>query len=791
MKSLKIVKKMRKPKNLRLIAVSAALLALTGTCTGITAKYANRKNVTESLTIEGTFRYDVTFDANTPEVVGTGVTVSGMPTPNPKDVVYNHPIVLPTGAEVPTCEGYCFLGWAEDGAAESPDYAYAEGAFTPAAKNGIDANVTLYAIWDENTATLTYNDQGGSGGPGSAAMKYTEALQISSTAPAKTGYTFLGWAGSESAAAASYGAGDIYKAACVEPTDSTLYAVWQANRYSVVYHGNGSTGGSMEAGSHTYDASSSLAANGFTRAGWEFIGWNTAENGSGTSYSNGQSVQNLTSVSGGSVELYAQWKRIEYTVSYQAGDATGGTAPASQTKYALEDLTLQANSGSLVHANTTEPLGTRTVTLDGNGGNGQNSVTSTGTKTWTYTPAGWATSAGQAAAAYAFGGTYAAESAVTLYPAWTKSSSDSWTPVSLPNSSKAAATDTRTNGVTFSGNGGSVGTPSATVSRTVNYTFAGWFTDPTGGEQRAAEYTPSKNETLYAHWTEVPGAWSQTTLPSDASRNGYDFAGWYDQESGGNYVGGAGAGVTIEPGKTYYAHWTPHTYTISLNYTEWVRATDSSSKHYDPNATIVSKVGVEITTSTPGQTSTTANVESGVAAITTIPWRRGYVFQGFYTGAHCTGTQIINSAGQYVGGYTGGDVTLYAGWTFSADEYGFSARSYEYCLDRTYDPDYLESHAVRARVDGAYEVGCTIHSDEAERRFANNTQELVRRLYRLILNREVDESGLNTWTNAINDNTKTIDEVAAILATVENDAFARVCASFNLSHGTDFRETRS
>ncbi len=82
-----------------------------------------------------------------------------------------------------------------------------------------------------------------------------------------------------------------------------------ANTYTVTYNKNSSSAsGSMTASSHTYGTAKNLTANGFSRSGYTFNGWNTKSDGSGTSYSNKASVINLTSTHQGNVTLYAKWK---------------------------------------------------------------------------------------------------------------------------------------------------------------------------------------------------------------------------------------------------------------------------------------------------------------------------------------------------------------------------------------------------------------------------------------------------------------------------------------------------
>ena len=115
-------------------------------------------------------------------------------------------------------------------------------------------------------------------------------------------------------------------------TTIDIYAQWKANTYTVSFNGNGATGGSTATQNFTYDVAQNLRANGFQQAYTvtfdpgeglnsssatatsTFKGWNTAANGSGTAYSNQQSVKNLTATSGGNITLYAQWTKGSVTL---------------------------------------------------------------------------------------------------------------------------------------------------------------------------------------------------------------------------------------------------------------------------------------------------------------------------------------------------------------------------------------------------------------------------------------------------------------------------------------------
>ena len=120
----------------------------------------------------------------------------------------------------------------------------------------------------------------------------------------KTGYTFAGWNTKAGGTGTLYREGDSY----TDDASVTLYAQWKANTYTVKFVGNGSNGGSMDPQQFTYDKPQQLTAMQFTRTDYEFTGWNTQANGRGTSYTDGQSISNLTDIADGTVTLYAQWK---------------------------------------------------------------------------------------------------------------------------------------------------------------------------------------------------------------------------------------------------------------------------------------------------------------------------------------------------------------------------------------------------------------------------------------------------------------------------------------------------
>ena len=182
------------------------------------------------------------------------------------------------------------------------------------ATDSVDAPINMsggsYTLPLVQRYTVTYNANGGTGAP-AAQTKYTgDSLKLSSVKPTRTGYTFLGWATSATATSAQYAAGGTYTG----NANVTLYAVWKANTYTVIYNANGGTG-TMANSSHTYDTAKALTANGFTRAGYTFLGWSTSASATTATYTNKQSVKNLTATNGGTVTLYAVWQKNPATVS--------------------------------------------------------------------------------------------------------------------------------------------------------------------------------------------------------------------------------------------------------------------------------------------------------------------------------------------------------------------------------------------------------------------------------------------------------------------------------------------
>ena len=156
---------------------------------------------------------------------------------------------------------------------------------------------------------------------------------LSSTKPTRTGYTFQGWSTSSSATSASYSAGGTFST----NANTTLYAVWAKNKYTISFNANGGSG-APSSQTKTYGLDLTLSSTKPTRSGYTFKGWGTSSSSTTASYQPGGKY-----TSNSSATLYAVWESnapTTYTVSYNAHGGSG--APASQTKTHGVTLTLSS-----------------------------------------------------------------------------------------------------------------------------------------------------------------------------------------------------------------------------------------------------------------------------------------------------------------------------------------------------------------------------------------------------------------------------------------------------------------
>lgn len=158
----------------------------------------------------------------------------GSASPSSQSATSGNSITLPSPG---SRTNYSFSGWYT----ESSGGSYVGGIGNTYT---VTSSLTLHAHWTYVVpsqyyyAYLYYDANGGSGAPGtqSNSMYGTSAsgsvsFTVSSTAPIKSGCTFLGWSTSSGASSALYTSGDGVSISY--GSSMTLYAVWQQNTITI------------------------------------------------------------------------------------------------------------------------------------------------------------------------------------------------------------------------------------------------------------------------------------------------------------------------------------------------------------------------------------------------------------------------------------------------------------------------------------------------------------------------------------------------------------------------------
>ena len=184
----------------------------------VTARTVDKSNNYNESTKDFTInKYTITFNKGTADKIGGGTTnitkscyaISGQ----------SCSITSPTIEKT----GYTIIGWNINKNATT-------STWNINSSKSISSSATYYPILKANIYTITYNANGGSGGPSSQSYKYAPNgnIYLSSDRPSKTGYTFMGWSESPSATSASYSPGQWW--GTHNANNYTLYAVWEKNQ---------------------------------------------------------------------------------------------------------------------------------------------------------------------------------------------------------------------------------------------------------------------------------------------------------------------------------------------------------------------------------------------------------------------------------------------------------------------------------------------------------------------------------------------------------------------------------
>jgi len=453
--------------------------------------------------------YTITYNKN---------GASGLPTASTATYTTGGDAVTLSSVGTMAKTGFNFGGWSTTSTGSA-----VSGTYTTT------ADVTLYAVWTIKSLTVTYSEGSAtranlSGFPTNTSGNYGTTITLNATVSATTvidsaQHAFMGWSDGSSV----YQGGSSYLLGETSPTFTALWAKIFAVRYTF-------NGGIPAAG--TSDTDSECLAAGSTCTDGQVITANAAPTRTGYTFA-GWVDQNNVAVSGSTFTvasnrylLYATWTAVDYAITYNT--AGGSTAPATFTRQLGQSFTVATAPTKTGHTFTGWNDGTTVVNP---------------------------------------GVTYnVSTSPITLTAQWT-------TNVYTVSYDANGGSGTAIANVSYTYGANAISLPSAGDLTRTNFTFAGWSETPTGTAV-TAPYTPTISRTLYVVWTVsqylvtysgnggTPSTASATytaastplVLPT-ATRANFTFQGWYSAATDGVLLGAAGANYAPASATTVYARW--------------------------------------------------------------------------------------------------------------------------------------------------------------------------------------------------------------------------------------------
>lgn len=191
-----------------------------------------------------------------------------------------------------------------------------------------------------------YNEKAGKycyiEGTNTSAFKMANAASYHYTVTAyATGGGFKFQTTHSSSRGISYGNNDFGSYADSNDPTVYLYKYTVLTPRTITFNGNGGT--YNDATTYTQDVNdgveATLNANQFTRDGYEFVTWNTADNGNGDTYEN----EGAITVTGGDLTLYAQWAPL-YTLTIDNNIDGGSVAVVGNVTSAIEGTEITLTS---------------------------------------------------------------------------------------------------------------------------------------------------------------------------------------------------------------------------------------------------------------------------------------------------------------------------------------------------------------------------------------------------------------------------------------------------------------
>ena len=402
-----------------------------------------------------------------------------------------------------TKAGYTFKNWQDEDGNE-----YEDGQ----ADVEITKDLTLTAQWEPINYTVKFNSNGeGEEVKGTMAdetFAYDEEKALTTNTYERHGYTFAGWNTEADGSGTPYEDGKSVKNLTDTADDTvTLFAQWSPIDVTVYFNANGGTG-TMDKQVTKYDVKTTLNENKFTRDGYNFNGWNTKKDGTGTKVSDKAEVKVKSDTT-----LYAQWTEdvpvVYVSVSFDANGGEGSMTSQSFVK------------GSEVTLN-------------------DNQFKRTG-----YTFKGWNTEKNGSGTSYANKAKFSSDADAILYAQWEQ---DQVTIRFIANGGTGSMDSIKVNvNEEFE-------LPACTFVRS-GYTFKGWSTAANGSSTviaNKAKVKATKNTNLYAQWQKNTTTAKTSTSNTDALKQG-SLAKTNDPTNMGAMAAVAVVGAALIAGGVFYS----------------------------------------------------------------------------------------------------------------------------------------------------------------------------------------------------------------------------------------------
>ena len=334
------------------------------------------------------------------------------------------------------------------------------------ANGTVTGSATFTPVCRANSYTVTLNANGGTlSGNNTKSVTYDSSYSLG--VPSRTGYTFTGWTLSGDPVTNAYGTSlSVWKRA----SDTTLYAGWQINSYSVNLSVSDSDAGKVS-GAGTYEYTARVTITASVNNGYSFNGWYEGD----TLISDDSTY--TFSVPAKNVSYTAKFEIATYSIEYVD---TYGAEHSNPTRYTMFDEDITLASLDIDHREHYEfagwYIGDEPVTVIEQGTYGDLTIIAKWTPivygTITYELNGGINAAGNPSEYTIL--TLGSDGAITL------------------------SSPTKTGDLSYTSN--SDGT--FDVTRGV-YTFEGWYSNPEFTGNAVTEITiDTGNVTLYAKWSE-------------------------------------------------------------------------------------------------------------------------------------------------------------------------------------------------------------------------------------------------------------------------------------------------